>query len=302
MSRLENFGDLFKYSKELLDDDFNAGQQLVMKTKSRSEDGTSELSSTLKHSTPDNSGESKVAFEAKLKSTVKGDSHELGVKQDGNCTWEMKGNQLQTYQKGLQYIVNTTTQAIPSGSVPVIKAGLEFNNSQAKAKLLFNLRSLALEHNLTYLARSNLIVGYNLLLDSRTQNLEKYDFGLSWETAPACYLGLKHESNSKNQLQVGNVFLYFHHIATLTQTVGTEFALDYQKKLLTARFGYSHKFNDDSSAKFRVNHHGFLDATFKHRVSSSLTLGVVSGFNLKAAVAEQKSKNLPFGLQFDFKF
>ena len=41
MSRLENFGDLFKYSKELLDDDFNAGQQLVMKTKSRSEDGTS---------------------------------------------------------------------------------------------------------------------------------------------------------------------------------------------------------------------------------------------------------------------
>lgn len=40
MSKLENFGDLFKYSKELLDDDFNYGQSLVVKTKSKSEDGT----------------------------------------------------------------------------------------------------------------------------------------------------------------------------------------------------------------------------------------------------------------------
>ncbi len=39
MSKLENFGDLFKYSKELLEDDFNAGQSLVVKTKSRSDDG-----------------------------------------------------------------------------------------------------------------------------------------------------------------------------------------------------------------------------------------------------------------------
>lgn len=40
MSRLENWGDLFKYSKELLDDDYNQGQAIVFKTKSKSEDGT----------------------------------------------------------------------------------------------------------------------------------------------------------------------------------------------------------------------------------------------------------------------
>jgi hypothetical protein len=40
MSKLENFGDLFKYSKTLLEDDYNAGQQLVIKTSSKSEDGT----------------------------------------------------------------------------------------------------------------------------------------------------------------------------------------------------------------------------------------------------------------------
>ena len=39
--KLENWGDLFKYSKELLDDDFNHGQQLVLKTKNKGADNTS---------------------------------------------------------------------------------------------------------------------------------------------------------------------------------------------------------------------------------------------------------------------
>jgi len=41
MLRLENWGDLFKYNKELLEDDFNPGQSLVVKSKTRSIDGTS---------------------------------------------------------------------------------------------------------------------------------------------------------------------------------------------------------------------------------------------------------------------
>lgn len=34
--KLENFGDLFKYNKELFEDDFNAGQKVVIKAKSKS--------------------------------------------------------------------------------------------------------------------------------------------------------------------------------------------------------------------------------------------------------------------------
>jgi hypothetical protein len=39
--KLENFGDLFKYNKELLEDDFNPGQALVVKTKSKASDNVS---------------------------------------------------------------------------------------------------------------------------------------------------------------------------------------------------------------------------------------------------------------------
>jgi hypothetical protein len=37
--KLENWGDLFKYNKELLDDDYNHGQSFVLKTKSKGQDG-----------------------------------------------------------------------------------------------------------------------------------------------------------------------------------------------------------------------------------------------------------------------
>lgn len=39
MLKLENWVDLFKYSKELLDDDFNHGQQLVVKAKAKADEG-----------------------------------------------------------------------------------------------------------------------------------------------------------------------------------------------------------------------------------------------------------------------
>lgn len=38
MLKLSNWGDLFKYGKELLEDDYNHGQALVVKTKSASTD------------------------------------------------------------------------------------------------------------------------------------------------------------------------------------------------------------------------------------------------------------------------
>ncbi len=168
--------------------------------------------------------------------------------------------------------------------------------------MLANLRTFLLEANLTYQARKDLVFGTNLVLGSRFTNLEKYDFGLSWEAAPSCFLGLRHDSLNKQQLSLGKFFLFFHHVASASNTLGTEFTLDYHKKVLEARFGLNHKFSEDTSAKFKVNHHGYLDTAIKHRLSNAATLGVVSGFNLKNAALDSKGKSLPLGLSFDFKF
>lgn len=80
---------------------------------------------------------------------------------------------------------------------------------------------------MTFQARSNLVFGYNLALDSRSSNLTEYEAGLSWEATPNVLLGLKHESTSKDTIQLGKVLLHLHHAATASQSLGAEFVLDY---------------------------------------------------------------------------
>ena len=111
-------------------------------------------------------------------------------------------------------MLNAQAYALPSEVPLSAKLGFDFQNSQAKAKALLNLRNYLFEANFTYLARNNLTVGANLIVGSRFTNLEKYDFGFSWEAAPNYFVGLKHESLNKEKLQLGRFFLLFHHNAT----------------------------------------------------------------------------------------
>ena len=103
MLRLENWGDLFKYNKELLEDDFNPGQSLVVKSKTRSIDGTSvkliinllkkrlqELGVTYKQGVPDSNNDAKIALETKFKSVIGGNVHEGTIKQDGSLIYDLK--------------------------------------------------------------------------------------------------------------------------------------------------------------------------------------------------------------------
>ena len=39
MAKLENWADLFKFNKTLLEDDYNPGQKLVIKASQKSSDG-----------------------------------------------------------------------------------------------------------------------------------------------------------------------------------------------------------------------------------------------------------------------
>jgi len=95
---------------------------------------------------------------------------------------------------------------------------------------------------------------------------------------------------------------FFHHIVSQSQIVGTEFALDYQKRAVAARLGFFHKFNDDTSFKSKVNQIGHIDLALKHKISNLLTVGATTSFNLQTITAEQKTKTLPLGLSVDLKF
>ncbi len=49
--KVESWGDLFKYNKELLEDDYNHGQALVLKSKTKANDN---VTVSLPNSSPNN--------------------------------------------------------------------------------------------------------------------------------------------------------------------------------------------------------------------------------------------------------
>lgn len=84
---------------------------------------------------------------------------------------------------------------------------------------------------MSYLALDNLSVGFDDTFNLRTKQLEKYNFGVNWVPATGAQVGVRHESNkfdkAKPELHFGKFFLLFSHAASATQTVGTEFVLDW---------------------------------------------------------------------------
>jgi hypothetical protein len=54
----------------------------------------------------------------------------------------------------------------------LFKIGTEYANASLRLKLLANPRSGVIENQLTYLARSDLTVGYNLVVDGKAGNLD----------------------------------------------------------------------------------------------------------------------------------
>lgn len=185
-------------------------------------------------------------------------------------------------------------------SVPDFKLGLEYVHESARANLLMNLKSLKAESQLTYLLQSDLAVGANFQFDPAISSLTKYDFGFTWTPVHNALVGLKHESMRKELMEIGKIRLFIHNYATQRQTVGTEFSLDWQKRQLEARLGLLHRFDDNTHAKLKIDHHGYIDAIIKHKISQSLSVSVTAGLNVKSDVLESpRNRSLPFGIGLD---
>lgn len=75
------------------------------------------------------------------------------------------------------------------------------------------------------------MIGGALSYDANNSTLSQYDFGLVWTPVANALVGLKHESLKPSlPLEFGRLKLYMHNYATKNQTIGSEFALDWQRR------------------------------------------------------------------------
>ena len=75
------------------------------------------------------------------------------------------------------------------------------------------------------------------MLEPKLSSVSTYDFGLSWSPSTNAIVALKHESANKARFEIGTLKLILHNYASDRQILGTEFALDWQRRLLQAKLG-----------------------------------------------------------------
>jgi hypothetical protein len=103
-------------------------------------------------------------------------------------------------------------------------------------------------------------------------------------------------------LNVGTFYLYFIHAANSNQTVGTEFFYTPSDKgSVGCRVGLAQKFNEETSAKVKLDSNANLDGVLKHQLNSSITATLGTGLNLTSVVSAKDTRQLPFSLGFDIK-
>lgn len=158
------------------------------------------------------------------------------------------------------------------------KWGFEFNIDKVKTKFYANFNQADLQA--TYQCCPAWLLGANLIFNIQNKKVEGYNFGVSHAPKDNFHIGVKHESTAKDKFDLGKFFFYFYHAASATQTIGTEFSLNWASKAVTARAGLSHKFSDDTSGKIKVDHQGQSDFVVKHKISDSVTGTLTSGMKI----------------------
>lgn len=200
--------------------------------------------------------------------------------------------------KGLTFIANASAWTVPAAKPTEFKFGVEYSAADVKAKVLLNPATKVSDLTASYLACSRTVVGSDLTFDLKTNKLSKCDFGLNWNPAGNALVGLKHESAG---LTLNKFTLFAHHAASDKQTIGSNFSFDTKSKEMSGNLGLFHRFNADTSAKFKVGHTGLVDALLKHKYNESVNVTFATGFDLNGFVKDAKTEKFPIGIQFDLK-
>jgi len=298
MLKLEQWADLFKFSKEILDDDYNSGQRLVVKGKQKSADGSTDYSLTVKKAHPlTEMGEGKLSIESKAKWHQGGTALDMTAKNEGFYLVEGKhGIEDQTDIKGLSFYWSGECRTAPQDDAQ-LRIGMDIANDRTKFRMVHNIsQKFYTEILLTNLTTKRFLFGAHLHVDPMLWKVMKLDYGFVWEPVDRLFLGIKHESLSQD-VAPGKFSLFVNHQISPEKTFTGEYSLHWMTKAVIARAGVAYKAGEKGTIKGRLDWKGHLDGVYKHSINDNVTVSATSGLALADfGKGEMRGPKLGFGV------
>lgn len=301
--KFEKHDDLFSFNRSLMEDDYNDGQQLVVKDKRKA--GDHEFNTSVKVGEAKN-GASKLVIEEKIKSKfaeIGGMRQECKVKNDGTLSCENQFDGLKQYAGFESLSVFLASKATRTAGMKPLDVGFEYDSSEVKAKT-----TLSTEKNPNFhfsgAYRVCPTATIAAILTGKAFDITKNDdFGVAWASGfpeTGVQWGASFKSSLLNRVMTAyKCDFYFNH-ETADKTVGAHFNYDNDKKEWASKLGLK-IMNADHVWKARLHNTGLMRLALQWQLHKTAKVTANSSLNLKDLPAGSIS-NIPLNFTVELKY
>jgi hypothetical protein len=304
MSKFTFWGDLYKFAKDVLDEDFHYDKNYQLKAKTKSQDGAAEYNAKIIQTKPDASGESTNTFEIKQTYEHTHQKWETKIKNGGKVDAEVTvdlGKFNETMQ-GWNYILNAGLVSGQTLDKSSFSSSVKYTQSDLIAKVKSDHGAKGLiDTEFAYKPKedSHIIIGGEATFDYKKTNLDKYSIGFLGRLNESLSWGIRNWSADGKKF--GNFELYSLQSVNATTDVATHVGYSYDTKELAAKAGFVHSADEDTTWKGKITSDGLFALAWKHKVGANATLTLSSGFDLGNKSILHNNPH-PFGVGLEGKF
>lgn len=304
MSKFTFWGDLFKFSTEVLDEDYHFDKNYVVKVKTKTVDGIGEYALKVEQTKPGEDGQSTNAMELKQKVVFSNFTSENKVKTGGKVTSEneFRLDSLNDQFRGWSYVLTANLNSGQTLDRSSFNSSLKFRQPNVEAKIHFdhsNNGLLEAEGSFKPRPDSHVIVGGQAALNYKNTKLERYGIGFLNRLHERFSFGLHNWSDDGKNC--GNFKLYTLQTVSETTDVSTVVGYSLNSKKMAASAGFIHRHDLSTQWKGKVNSDGLFALSFKHLIGASTTLTLSTAFDLGNKTVLHQNPH-PFGIAVESKF
>ena len=304
MAAFTFWGDLFKFSTNVLDEDYHYDKNYSIKIKTKSVDGYGDYTFKSEQTKPDESGTSKNSMELKAKFVDEYIVSDSKLRTGGKSISENElklgayGEQL----KGWSYVLTANLVSGQTLDKSSFASSLKYKQSNIEAKIHHDHSkndTIEFEGTIKPKMTSAAVVGASAAFNYKTTKIARYGIGFVDRLNPAFSYGLYSFSDDGKNL--GNIKFYTLQTVSPTTDVSTEIGYSMHSKDLNARAGFSYRSGLSSMWKGKVSSDGVFGLSFKHIIASGTSLTFSTAFDLGDKALLHHDPH-PFGVALEGKY
>ena len=305
MSSFTTWKNFFRFSTDVLEEDYVYDHNYRIKTKMQTADKTTNYGLKVEQSKPGDDGECKNTHALKYKFSDKGITQKGKLKNNGKITVKTEIDLGITNEnlEGWSYHIDASLVNKETFDKAKFSSAFTYKLANMEAKMIWDHgKSGTVDHVFSFKPTddNNLVIGGQTTFDYKKTNLTHYAFGFLGKLTDTFSYGVK--NTGKEGERFGNWTFYTLQELNKNTQIASSIGYSLKSKDLTVAAGFSHTCRFHHSIwKGKVTSDGLLGLSWKHSFGNGTTLTLSSALDLGDKAILHSTPH-PFGVSLEGKF